>query len=229
MKKIALAILILCLAASPVFALADTLRAEGTAMLAVVPDRAVLSVGFAAENSELSVSQRQVAAVVAALIEAAKEQGVEENNIATASLNIYPMYNYTESGSQLRGHRVEHMLDITVTDLDTVGDVLDAMLAAGANQASGITFASSQAQDVYLQALGLAVENAAAKAAALAIAAGVWLGGMEEINEITSGAFMYGQYAEAKYAAGANGSLGSTVMAGELNVTATVELVFEIR
>ncbi|MCL1964032.1 MAG: SIMPL domain-containing protein [Firmicutes bacterium] len=228
-KPIAIA-LFLCLLASPAFAMAaNTLRTEGTATLSVVPDQAILAVGCAVENAEASAAQRQVGEAIASVTEVARQMGIEEADISTASFNIYPVYNYSESESMVRGYRVEHMLTIAVKDLDTLGDVMNAVLKAGANQAYGITFACSREKDVYLQAMALAVANAAAKADALAIASGVWLGALEQINEMPN-TNNYPTQARAQKAEMADaGSIGGSIMKGEMMITATVELVYAIR
>lgn len=231
MKKILMMLMALCLLAIPALAAADgsVLRTQGSATLTVAPDRAVLSVGYAGEETDPGLAQQHAAGAINAVLDAVKALGVEEADISTDYLNTYPVYNYTDAGQTLRGYRVEHMLSITVAELDTVGEVLDAALAAGANQANGITYTSSKEGDVYLQALALAVESAASKADALAIASGVWLAGLSEINEITSGAAPYARYAtEAQYDNG-TGSLGGSLITGDLKVTASVELVYSIR
>lgn len=232
MKKFVLLTLMLCLAIGPALALADgTLRAEGTSTLSVEPDQALLSVGCAMEHAESSVAQQRTADALAAVIDAVKALGIEESDIATSSFNIYPTYNYNDPEPTVRGYRVEHMLSIVVKDLDTmrVGDVMDAALKAGANQAYGINFFSSKEKEVYLQALTQAVTIAAAKADALAIASGLWLGALEQVNELSPMGYypmsVYSERAEDQAA----GSIGNTIMKGELKVTATVELVYAVR
>lgn len=228
MKKTLTLVIVALLALSPVLALADnTMRVQGNASVTVTPDTAVLSVGYSGESGDSSVAQQETADAITAIIEAVRANGVEETDVVTAYLNTYPVYNYTDEAQTLRGYRVEHMLAVTVRNLDHVGAVLDAALQAGANQSNSISYKSSREKDVYLQALALAVENASAKADALAIATGVWLGKMTEINEITSSA-IYPFAAEAQYDKGA-GSLGGTLMAGDLEVSASVELVYETK
>ena len=93
---------------------------------------------------------------------------------------------------------------------------------------NGVSFAYSKENDIYTEALARAVENAAAKANALAIASGVWLGGLTEINEQQSGYMPYLRYG-AVPASAPEASLGSTVQTGSLEISASVELVYEIR
>lgn len=228
MKKLFIAVLVLCLATLPVLALADSLSARGTATLRVAPDMAMLSVGYAGEHMDSSEAQTQTATTIAAVVTAVKALGIDEADIVTSYLNTYPVYNYRDDVETLRGYRVEHMLTVTIRDLKIVGDVLDAALKAGANQSTSIEYKSSLEKEAYMQALALAIENATAKADAMAVAAGLWLDKLEEVNEITDyGMYRYGN--TASYDDAGAKSIGSTLMTGDLEVSATVELVYETR
>ncbi|MDL2317520.1 SIMPL domain-containing protein [Eubacteriales bacterium OttesenSCG-928-A19] len=229
MKRHLVILLILCVACAPALAMADsTLRVQGSATVSVEPDMAVLSVGYATEQPDSSVAQQEATGAINAIIDALKAANIPDEDIVTSYLNAYPTFNYGDMGEQtLRGYRVEHMLSVKVKDISTVGAVLDAALAAGANDAGNVTYKSSNETDAYHTALAMAIDNATAKADAMAIAAGVWLGGLEQINEQGSAsAYRYG--AEADYAMAA-GSIGSTLRAGNVEVSASVELVYEIR
>ena len=92
MKKFLMVMLVLCLAITPVFALADsTLRVQGNASVTITPDIAVLRVGYAGENSDSSVAQQETADAITAIVDALKAQGLTEDDIATANLNTYPV------------------------------------------------------------------------------------------------------------------------------------------
>ncbi len=229
MKKVIVALLAACLAIVPAFAMAaGALKVQGSATVTVAPDKAIVSVGYSGEQTDSAVAQKQAADVVAAVVAAVTALGIEEDKITTSYLNMYPTYNYLENASQLRGYMVEHVLAITVSDITQVGTVLDTALKAGANQTNGITYASSREKEIYLQALALAVENAVSKADALAIASGVWLGGLSEINEVSSASFSpYARYGAAEMAADA--SLGDSLRTGDLKIEAMVELIYETR
>ena len=70
-------------------------------------------------------------------------------------------------------------------DVGSVGKVIDAAVAAGANLTNGITFQLSDASKGETDALGKAVENAKSKAQALADASGASLGPVVSISEAT--------------------------------------------
>lgn len=229
MKTLLVVVMALSLVLTPMLALADdgSLRVQGNAQISIAPDTAILSVGYATEDVDSTEAQRQATEAIEAVVAALKEMGIAEEDIVTAYLNTYPAYDYTEAGQNLRGYRVEHMLSVTVRELDQAGAVLDAALQAGANTANSVTYASSKEKETYLEALGLAVDDATAKAERLSMATGAWLGKLLEVNEVNGySAPMYSAKTESDVA---GGSIGSTLMSGNLNVTASVELVFEIK
>lgn len=229
MRKVLTAAIVLCLILSPALALADsTLRAQGSATLSAQPDRVKLSVGYACENAESSAAQTETATVVEKIMEALAGLGIAEEAIQTSYLNAYPLYNYNTDTPSLRGYRVEHMLQVAIDDLDMLGEALDAALAAGANQVGSIAYTSSKEDEVYLQALAKAIEAASYKAGAMAIAAGVWLGSLEQVNEVPGYNTPSVRYAETSVMADSK-SLGATLSPGNIEITATVELVYEVR
>lgn len=235
MKKITLTlVLALCLLATPALSLASSgnaLRVQGNASLKVAPDIATLYVGYSVEDMQSATAQQKSAETIDAIVAALTDAGAAEDDISTASLQTYPVYNYTEAGQSLAGYRVEHMLAVHIDDLDLVGTLLDVALSAGANQANSISYESSREKEVYLQALALAVDNATRKAEALAVASGLWLGSLCEVNEAST----YGgvaRYAEAMAydsASGSSASMGKSIMTGDLEISASVELVYAFR
>lgn len=233
MKKIWMVLLSICLLAMPALSLADsTMRVSGTATLTTEPDRATIEVGYYAENEDSSAAQAETTKAIEAIQAAILAKGIDEDAMKTSYLSVNPSYDYSDGTTKLVGYRVEHMLSVEIEDIAILGDVLDAALDAGANQAGSISYSASRADAIYLEALAAAVENAVAKADALAISSGVWLGQMEQINEQSS----YSNYkrnaslAMAVPAAEMDvGSFGGTLMTGDLEISATVELVYKIR
>ncbi len=231
MKKNGTIALVLCLALLPAFSLADgsTLRVRGSATLKAKPDGAILSIGYAAENDDAKAAQQETATAITAIVEAVRALDIPEENISTGSMSTYPTYDYTDGKATRQSFRVEHLLSVTVNDLDMLGDVIDAALDAGANSGLNLTYFSSSAESVYKDALAAAVEKAASKAESLAVAAGVWLGTLQEINEQTDTPYARASGVSVQYESAKDASLGGSVMVGDLDVYASVELVFAVR
>lgn len=234
MKRIWTLLLALCLLCLPVLALADsTMKVQGAATVSVEPDMAVLRVGHSSERPDSSEAQAETAQAIEAIAAALLALAIEEDDIVTSSLYTYPVYDYAQNGAQsIRGYRVEHMLSITLRDIGLIGTALDAAIGAGANEIQNVDYRSSEEKEVYKQALALATQDAADKAEALSIATGVWLGGLQAVEELTGSAVPLMAKAERYDVAGAGGasaSTGSSLRTGSIEISASVELTYEIR
>ena len=83
------------------------------------------------------------------------------------------------------GYWVNNSLSITIRQLDTAGQVLQAAIEAGANSISGLTFTLGDPEPVKDSARALAVADARNRADVLADAAGVRVGKVLAIREVS--------------------------------------------
>jgi len=80
-------------------------------------------------------------------------------------------------------YRVSNMLEVTIRDLSSIGRVLQAATAAGANNVWGITFEIEDTDALKVKARQQAVERAKQAATELATLAGVKLGKVISVSE----------------------------------------------
>ncbi|NLG84434.1 MAG: SIMPL domain-containing protein [Firmicutes bacterium] len=161
------------------------LSVSGEASVKVVPDRARLTLGVAADGATAKEAQAAAAKRLAAVLAALKSLGVEEKDIRTQIISLGPIreYNPKDGRERLRGYRAVNQLEVILVDLKTVGEVLDAAVAAGANTAGGIGFFLSDPAAQRTAALARAFKDAQARASSLAKAAGRRLVGAVSISE----------------------------------------------
>jgi len=84
-------------------------------------------------------------------------------------------------------YRASNVITVTTSRLNDVGALIDAAIGAGANRVEGIRFELKDAEPVRIQALELAVQQARAKAQALAKAEGLSIKGVLSIDEQAAG------------------------------------------
>jgi uncharacterized protein YggE len=108
----------------------------------VTPDavRFFASVSVLAKTNQdaLSSTSTSTAAVRAAL----KQQGIENKDITTSSLTVYPEYNYSQDkGQQLVGYRATQTFTVVVRKAENAGAVIDAVVRAGGDslQLNGVS------------------------------------------------------------------------------------------
>ena len=122
-----------------------------------------------------------MAAVVASLLEA----DIPESAIRTTQLDLYPVYDYDTEPAPIVGWETSNMVTATVSEVEAVGDIVDKAVTAGANRIDGITFRVADASAAEAQASSFAVADAKAKAEHLATEAGLRLGGIISLSEIS--------------------------------------------
>lgn len=228
MKKLISLLCAMLLLALPTLALADDahLTVTGTATITLPADRAILSIGVRTTAATATDAAAQNADGITALLAALEAAGILPEDITTAEYNIYPNYDYIDGVSSLTGYQITNMLSVVVRDVTQIGKVLDAAINAGANETYGISFTSTRQAEAQDEALTAAIAEAQRKGALMAEAAGMQLGGIEEITENGGG---YAVYSNAKFdmAAGMVGS--TTILADGVDVTATVTITFELK
>ncbi|MEJ2733424.1 MAG: SIMPL domain-containing protein [Anaerolineae bacterium] len=120
-------------------------------------------------------------------------------------------------------YRVSNMVNVTIRDLESVGDVLDAVVEAGANNIWGITFAVDDPSDALANARAGAIEDARARAGALAELSGVSLGPVMSVSEVV-GATPVAMSVTVERAAAAGGSISP----GELEIGYQAQVTYFI-
>jgi uncharacterized protein YggE len=178
-----------------------TVTTTGTAIVRSSPDEALVTLGVRTDAATAEKAMDDNAQKMSDVIDALKAAGLDERDLATASINLYPQWD--TSGTSVVGFTAENQLTATVHDLDRVGAIIDRGVAAGANIASGITFQISDANAAADQALDDAVANARHKAELLAGAADAQLGAVVSITELSSTVEPPVVYAAADSAGGA--------------------------
>ena len=206
-----------------------TVAVSGTGSAAVTPDGAVLYVGVETSAESSKEAQEENSGSINAVIEALLGAGVEEKDITTSSFDIYTDYDYVDGSSVFAGYRVSTMLTVSNLDVSAVGDLIDLAVEAGANDIDGIEYTYSDTEEAYDQALEAAIDRAYAKAELIAGKAGASL----EVVSIEEEEYSYGTIDARSYSVTASESAdeesGSmTVLAGETEITATVNVVFQL-
>ncbi|MCX7708797.1 MAG: SIMPL domain-containing protein [Clostridia bacterium] len=143
------------------------LKVEGKGSIQAQPNMAIIVLGVITENRQLTQAQEENTSTVTAVLRTLREMGVPSEDIQTQSYTITPQYDFVEGKQVFRGYRVEHSLEITMREINKIGEVIDAAVQSGANQISSIRFSVSDPSGYYQRALNAAVEDALMKARTL--------------------------------------------------------------
>jgi uncharacterized protein YggE len=164
-----------------------TISVSGSARLDADPDEAVVRLGVRTQAATAQDAMDQNSAKMARVIAALRELGLGDEDLATSTLNLSPRYE--DRGRSLVGYDASNDVQATIRDLASVGRVIDAAVGAGADVAGGIQFRLSDENQGVDRALAAAVENAKAKADAMASAAGTSVGQVVTIAEQGRGSY----------------------------------------
>lgn len=159
-------------------ALGATITVVGEAKVSAEPDSAIFSTGVLTSGKTAEDAVGANSKAVSALIEAIKAAGVEARDIATSTFSLQPQYASQSSGREaprVVGFEARNSVRVTVRDLAALGPLLDKMVQAGANQASGLAFTLSTRAKLEQDARVAAVKDAMDQAQMVASAAGLRL------------------------------------------------------
>lgn len=146
----------------------NTVSVNGVGEITVKPDVAYITIGVETEDKDASVAQADNSAKMDKVLKAIKALGIKEDEIKTTQYSVYDRYDYFDNDDSEKYYVVTNTVQVTVTDVTIVGDVVDAATTAGSNQVSNIQFGISNEDEVYQEALKLAMESAKNKANSIA-------------------------------------------------------------
>ena len=215
------------------------IRVSGTGTVSVEPDVAILQVGVEVFAGKVSTARSEASKAMDSVVSVLKKEGVEEKDIQTTRFNIYPRYDYEEVtingkriGTQvLTGYTVNNTVKAKIYEIDKVGEIIDKGADAGGDYAriNGVDFTVDDPTPYQTEIRKMAVEDAVGKAQEYALLTNVELGPVIELNEMTSGS-VHSPY-EADYGMRMMAAAPPTtsISAGQLEISLTVNTLFAIK
>jgi uncharacterized protein YggE len=192
-----------------------------------VPDVATLSTGVVTQAADANAALRANSAQMGQVMAAIRAAGVAEKDIQTSGINVNPQYRYAEDQPPaITGYQASNNVSIKVREISKLGDVLDALVASGANQVNGPSFEIDKPEAVYDEARRAALDKAQRRAEMYAKSLGMRVRRIVSISE--GGGFsrpmpMMRMQAEAMDVAAA-----PPVSPGETTLSANLDIVFEL-
>lgn len=162
-----------------------SITVSATGEIGADPDQARINTGVVSEAPTARDALRANTEAMKKVIADMKARGVEAKDIQTSSFNVDAITAYGKDGQapKITGYRVTNQVSVLVRDLAKLGDTLDALVTAGANQASGLEFVVSTEETLKDDARKIAMDNALRRAKLLASAGGADVGDVLQISE----------------------------------------------
>jgi uncharacterized protein YggE len=210
----------------------ETVSVTGTGHATLVPDRFTFTVGVQTQAPTVEEAVNANNAKIGAAVAALKKAGATDAEVRTAGFSIYPQQDYSQGQMpRLLGYQVSNSVTVTKKQIGEAGRLLQVAIAAGVNTAGGIQFEVSDPTRGRDQGLKNAFDDARAKAALLAAAAGRTLGRAVAITEGTGGGeVVRPMMARSAMVAQAKMEVSDVpVESGSQELTFTISAVFEMR
>lgn len=202
-----------------------TVSGQGKAV--AKPDIALVSFGVKTEAQKSVDAVNQNNQRMNEVIKAVKAEGVDEKDIQTTNYNLYPVYDYTESGRIFKGYSLEQNIQVKIRNLDKINNILDKATSKGANTVGQLSFTVDDIEKVRAEAREKAIEQAKQKALTLAKQSGLNLGKLINVSE------GYANYPQPVYGMGGNDSMmeksvAPDIQTGQSEVNITISLTYQV-
>ena len=222
-----------------------TINAEGRSLR--TPDLAVFTAGVTTQGKNAGEALGENARAMTRVIAELKRAGIAERDIQTSNLSINPIYSNPERDAMLIartsgqpyvplppesqvqkiiGYSVSNNVSVRQRRLGDYGRVIDTLVTAGANQVNGPAFQMDDPDPALDEARLAAMKTARTRAELYARAAGLRVVRIVSISE--SGGYYAPPPAVFARAEAMSAPPPSPIQAGELQMTATVTVLFDL-
>lgn len=222
-----------------------TISVDGTGSTYATPD--IATVSFTVSENKKTVALAQAAATTKnnAVAQALVAAGIDAKDIKTTSYSINPHYEYQSSVCPTRatsevqvycppsktvitGYDVNQSTEVTVRNLDKVGDILALVGSNDVGNISGPNLSVDNPEKSQAAARASAIDQAKAKAVALAQKLGVSLGRVVNFTESSGSVNPRPMYYAMEAASSKVAASAPSISAGEDKITSNVTIEYEI-
>ena len=220
--------------AQPTAAIAQTisgtrLDVSATGEATRVPDIAIVNAGVVTRAATARAALEQNAARMERVRNALRRAGIADRDIQTSNISLNPEYRYVENRApQLTGYTASNQVSVRFRDIAKTGDILDALVAEGANQINGPSLTIDEPEEALNEARTKALAAGRARAELYARALNMRVVRLLSVSE---GVRDYPRPMEVMMsAADARGAaVGTKIDPGEQKLSVMLGMVFELQ
>lgn len=201
-----------------------TIAVAGEGRVSKTPDLFHFSVSVSEQGLHVSKLNQSVSKKSQRIVKLLLEHDIPEKDIQALHVQLNPWYEYQNNSRTQKGFQLSRMINVKVRQVTKFDKLIDMVLKTGANGVDGFRYSLSQPRASYLDALDLAIVDAQFRAERLASSMQSKVGRVISIRE--SGV-SHEPVPRMEKAMAFSDSPGG-YMPGEVDVTAHVEVVFEL-
>ncbi len=209
-------------------------RVTGESSVSAAPDQATVRFGIVSRAETAEEARAQNATAAKGAMNAVREVGIAEEKMRMETLRLQPRreYNRDTQTHEKKGYEATRQVVVVLADLEQLPRLVAKVVQSGANRLEGIEYGLSDRTTLRNEALRQAARNARDKAKLLAKALDATVGSVQQIDEQSFGVDDPSPRLEMQYAKSAQDQAApepDAYAAGEIEVSATVQVTFELR
>ncbi len=210
--------------------------ATGEHRIKVAPDQAWAMVSLETRDARGAEARRLGAAAMTSVMATLKKAGLSGDVVQTIGISLHPEYEYANGRQHIKGMIMSNQVQVRIDDISKVADVLDAvggltLPTSSTLTVGGLRFDLRNRAGVQRDALRLAVEDATARARAMAAGAGVSVGRTLRIEEAGADGqmkFLQEPFMMAR-AGQADAAMPTPIAPSDIEIRAQVTVTVEIK
>lgn len=197
-----------------------------------VPDVFGLTFSIETQNKDSAEAAKENSDKCSAMLNYLKDElKIPDKDIQTTDKRLNPEYKWDSVNNEqvMTGYNMTTSFKVTTEDSEVLGKLISGIPALGANRIGNISYEVSNYDELYNEALKLAVEKARARADAIMSATNQKVVGVINVSENGYNPVPIA-YKNYEFAANVASDVGASdnISVGESSVTANVTVTFEI-
>lgn len=221
---------VLLVFALPLHAVEPSVSVSARGTVSVKPDIAGLQIRLVSTARTAEQATALTAKKYRSVQQALRNSGVSAGDAVTHSYTVRQEWEWNNTSRKrvFKGYAATHVLKVTVRKLDNTGRVIDAAVQAGADGIPVIGFSSSGYKEKRRDALADAVRNARKDAEAMASAAGMSLGVLQEMHSGAAPVYPVRDMMRSMGEKAVAASVPTEISPGEQDISVTVNCTWSL-
>lgn len=206
-------------------ALVNEINTAGIAKTTIKPDIAYVNIGVTSSKLTVNEAMNDVNAKLSTVMGALEKLGISSEDMQTASFWVNADYDYQEMPARIVGYTVTNIVKVK-SNPEKISSVISTAAEKGANNFYDLRFEVKNIEEVKASLLPKAIEDAKAKAEALAKASN------KKVKDFRVISYDYIPASQTTYPLGAAGYGGAEgeapVYEGQNEISVKVYVIFEL-
>ncbi len=194
-----------------------------------VPDVAIISAGVVTRAATAKAALSQNATRMERVRAALRRSGIADRDIQTSNISLNPEYRYVQDQSpRLTGYTASNQVSVRFRDIANTGEILDVLVAEGANQINGPSLTIDKPEEALNEARAKALAAGRARAELYARQLGMRVVRLLVVSE-SGGNFPVPPPMPMMMEARAQGGDATKIDPGEQKLSVTLGMMFELQ